>query len=94
MGIKNQEKKDKMDHQAAIETLSGYGRSLFDEEVKWYNYEEQMKAYSKMYPELLFIINGQGEEHDDLFNAYFKDGKVQKCSAIITFDEYDESKLK
>jgi len=68
--------------------------SLFEDEEKWYSCEEDMKRYSKLYPEFIFKISGVGEEHDDLWEMYCKNGKLQFCPAHITFDEYDENKLK
>lgn len=52
-----------------------------------------MKNLSKKFPSVLFILEGEGEENDDIWKKYFKDGKVQECAAKITFDPYDETKL-
>ena len=61
---------------------------------KWYDWKIHMRALSKEYPELLFTLDGKGEEHGDLWKAYFKNGKVQTAEAIIGFAPFDESKLK
>lgn len=61
--------------------------------VKWYDHENDMKHISRLYPNLVFKLEGFGEDNDDIWVKYFKDGKMQECKAKITFDEYDESKL-
>lgn len=68
--------------------------SLMLYDAKWYDYDKNMKQISQMYPNTVFKLQGNGEENGDLWVAYYKDGKVQSCQAKITFDPYDESKLK
>jgi hypothetical protein len=52
-----------------------------------------MRKVSKHYPDLVFKLSGEGEESGDVWVEYYKNGKMQRCSTKITFDEYDESKL-
>ena len=63
-------------------------------EAKWYEWETDMKTISKMYPGVLFTLEGEGEESGDLWQAYFKDGKVQVSRARIEFDAFDPEKLR
>ena len=62
-------------------------------DMKWYEWQEHMVKFSMEFPEVLFKLEGKGEEHGDLWVAYIKNGKVQLCKAKITFDDFDESKL-
>lgn len=64
------------------------------EETKWYESDEEMKAFSLKHPGVLFEMYREGEDNDDLSKTYYKDGKMQQSGAIITYDEFDESKLK
>lgn len=62
--------------------------------VKWYGHEADMRSLSEKYPNIVFVLHGEGEENDDVWYKYFKNGKMQSCYAKITFDEYDENKLR
>ncbi|PFE80041.1 hypothetical protein CN333_00155 [Bacillus thuringiensis] len=62
-------------------------------ETKWYDHETEMSAISRLYPDVIFELSGEGEESGDLWRDYYKNGKIQRCPAKITYDEYDESKL-
>ena len=62
--------------------------------AKWYDWEEDMCLLSKRFPELLFCLRGEGETGDDLWDAYFINGKIHYCPAVITYDDFDPSKLK
>jgi hypothetical protein len=64
------------------------------DESKWYGHEEDMIRLSLLYPDVVFKLHGEGEENDDMYDKYFKNGKMQSCYAKITYDEYDESQLK
>jgi hypothetical protein len=64
------------------------------DEAKWYNHEKDMVRLSLKFPDVVFELRGEGEENDDMWYKYFKNGKMQSCYAKITYDEYDESKLK
>ena len=60
----------------------------------WYECEEHMKQVSKLFPDQLLSVEVEGEESGDIWKGYFKNGKMQICNAIITFEPYDETKLK
>jgi hypothetical protein len=70
-----------------------YVDSLFQEGVKWYDCDEDMREFSKRYPEVLFIIYGEGEEMGDIWELYTKNGKQQRCDAEVTIPEYDLEKM-
>ena len=74
--------------------ISGYSIEFaLDDSCKWYKHEQDMKELSKFYPETTFLLEGQGEESEDIWRKYFKNGKMQVCKAEIVFPAFDESKL-
>lgn len=66
---------------------------IFEDEVKWYEHESDMLNFSKRHPDLIFILNGVGEYDNDIWRKYFKNGKIQRALAKISFDNFDESAL-
>jgi hypothetical protein len=61
---------------------------------KWYDHERDMKSFSKVFPGILFTLHGIGEEPNDQWYKYFKDGKMQIAKAQISFEPFDPKKLK
>jgi len=60
---------------------------------KWYNYKDNLKEFSKKYPDAIFCLHGKGEENGDIWNLYAKNGKVQLEKAQIVIAPYDPNKL-
>jgi len=79
------------DYEEIVSDEVGY--HPFDDETKWYSFEKDMKKVSKENPETLFKLSGEGEENGDLWEAYFKNGKMQMCKAIVTYNEFNENEL-
>lgn len=65
-----------------------------EESCKWYDHEKQLIAFSKEQPNWLFTLSGTGEESGDIWKKYFVNGKIQSAKAVITFEDFDERKLK
>jgi hypothetical protein len=55
--------------------------------IKWYDCTNEMTEISKKFPGVLFEVEGHGEESEDIWKAYFKDGKSQYVKAKIVFEE-------
>jgi len=58
-------------------------------EVKWYDCEDDMIKISKLYPNILFTVKGDGEESGDIWKHYFKYGKkhIGEPEFVWPFDE-------
>lgn len=61
--------------------------------VKWYDHVDDMKAFSRNYPDHLFILDGIGED-SERFRIYFKNGKTQDAQPRTVYDDFDPGKLK
>lgn len=64
------------------------------ETYKWYGHMDDVKELSTHFPDVVFVLYGEGEESGDLWYKYFKNGKVQECPGSVTFPPYDESRLR
>jgi len=62
-------------------------------ERKWYDYQENMITLSKLYPDTLFEVDGDGEESGDVWKHYFKNGKDKKIQPEMRWPKFDESSL-
>ena len=51
--------------------------------VTWRYHEKDMMDISKRFPNMVFQLRGQGEDHDDLWEKYFQNGDCEKCRAEI-----------
>lgn len=81
-----------IDHEKEISDSTSYD-DCFDHAIKWYEHEEDMRAYSAWHPDLIFELKGEGEEAGDLWIEYYKNGKMQRCEAQIMYAKFDESEL-
>lgn len=65
-------------------------QDVFEEPCKWYDYQEGMKKFSKMFPKYVFLLEGCGEEKGDHWYKYYMNGKMQdvtpKQPKILPFD--------
>lgn len=59
----------------------------------WYHYRANMVQVSRHWPKVLFELHGDGEEKDDQWKEYFRQGKVQRIEPTITWPEFDETQL-
>lgn len=60
---------------------------------KWYDWEEDMAALSKKFPNFLFLLEGDGEYRDDVWGAYFLDGLIMRDARKIVVEAFDPGLL-
>lgn len=61
--------------------------------AKWYDYEDNMIALSEKFPDILFELDGNGEDSEDFWIEYFCGGRHQYCRGEITYEEPDMAAL-
>lgn len=63
---------------------------------KWYEHDEDMKALSLKFQDVIFMLHGEGEEEKDKWNKYYLNGMVQTCNAsiVVTYPEFNFKELK
>jgi len=60
--------------------------------AKWYEYNDDMKNLSLIFPKFLFCLEGVGEDWDDRWRAYYHYGESEFCPAQIIFKEPERIK--
>lgn len=54
---------------------------------KWYDWVEDMLELSKKYPDVLFTLDGAGEEPGDIWSCWFADGKKYFATVEMRYPE-------
>jgi len=60
---------------------------------KWHDHSKDMKVFSALHPHALFKLSGEGEDAEDLWREYHKNGKVQVCKAVIAYPQFNSYSL-
>lgn len=60
---------------ASVEALVSY--NPFEGSTKWYDHEANLKTVSRGYPDVLVIIDGEGEEVNDKWRMFVQNGKTE-----------------
>lgn len=83
---------------AKLEEISGDNWDGGDGEYytygKWYESSSDLIELSKQYPEILFTLEGDGEEYNDFWKMYVQNGKKQETFGNIVYEDYDPEKMK
>jgi len=64
------------------ETLN-FSVGFESENSKWYDHEADMVEFSKKFPNVTFLLHGEGEDNGDIWDKHFRNGKKQICRASI-----------
>lgn len=63
---------------------------FYSDSETWYDHDDDMLLLSRRFPNILFILYGDGESTDDMWYTYYANGKMQYCPAEITFPAFNE----
>lgn len=64
------------------------------ESMKWYDWEKDMQRLSTFSDNIVWVIDGDGEDNGDIWRFYYKGGRRQNAYARIEYDDYAEDLLK
>ena len=59
--------------------------------MKWYDHDDDLIALSKKFPDVTFVLYGEGEERDDNWITYYKNGDYEYCNGRIVYDRPTKS---
>jgi len=62
-------------------------------ESKWPQRDEELRAFSKKHPDILFFFKVDFADIEEWFHLYVLDGKIQKCLATITYPPFNPDLL-
>lgn len=57
-----------------------------EDSMKWYDFESDMMKLGELFPEMIFVLYGEGEEKDDIWRLYIKGKEAEFQTAHIYFD--------
>jgi hypothetical protein len=62
-----------------LEDISEYSIDLGElgDDMKWYDHESNIKELSKLFPNHFFFVEGEGEEHGDMWKTITKAGEIK-----------------
>lgn len=55
--------------------------------VKWYDHPTDMVHVAEKFPEMYFMLEGNGEEFGDFWREYYHDMDVEYCRGDIVFEQ-------
>lgn len=74
---------------AAIEVQSGYDESDNGQmQCKWYSWQEDMIEVSKLFPDTVIHLDGDGEESGDNWKAQFLNGEYDIVHVEMMFPPF------
>lgn len=59
----------------------------FSDSCKWYDHEDHMAQFSYDHPDETFILEGRGEDDDDVWKLWVRNGHTCRVKAEIVFRE-------
>ena len=62
--------------------------ALSGEPLKWYEWEDDMRYISSLYPTVLFTITGEGEDREDTWKARIFNQVIDIAESTIVFEEH------
>jgi hypothetical protein len=79
-----------------LQDFEAFGDGWVLSDTTWYTHEEELKDFSRHFSETLFILTGEGDESDDRWKLYVKNGKVWRATGQVevVFPPFSEDKLR
>jgi len=75
----------------AVYSMEKESESVSCYDVKWYSHVADISAMSNFIKDVTFMLHRDGEGESDIERIYFRNGKIQHCAVIITFEEFVEA---
>lgn len=76
--------------EAAFYALNEDG--YYNEEAKWYGSDRDLARFSLLYPDLIFVLHGDGEESEDFWMLVMRNGRAYRRNAIMPRFDFNDVK--
>ncbi len=73
--------------------LEDFHESGMNGYTKWYEHDRDMLRLSRTFPDVLFVLWGEGEDPGDLWKCYYLGGRVQEAPARVEYPPFDTEEL-
>ena len=60
--------------------------------VIWYEHHEDMIELSMVFPNLYFVLHGEGDDREDVWDSHYKNGMFQELHVSLVMPEIDPFK--
>lgn len=60
--------------------------------VIWYEHHEDMIELSMAFPDLYFVLHGEGDDREDVWDSHYKNGMFQELYVSLVMPEIDPLK--
>lgn len=77
--------KEEMDQESGYEFENEGGYIASSDCIKWYDWTPDMKKVSQKFPEVLIMVEGEGEESGDVWQCYFHNGRHEHIPGEVVF---------
>ena len=80
------------DHPNVIAELSKISRYDFTNsgilcDAKWYDVEQDLATLTRIFPNVVIVVDADGEEKGDVYRIYAHQGSVEFVNPVITWSE-------
>lgn len=69
------------------------GIYISDDCYKWYDHDDDMVQFSLNHPNVLFILTGYGEDREDIWRSYYRNGSFYTVNPEVKFPPFDPDEL-
>lgn len=78
---------------AVLEQTEWWSSIEDGEAQKWYSRHTDIREVAMQFPDVVFTLQGHGENATDMWRTYFQADFCYTVKAVITYPEFDPDKL-
>jgi len=75
---------------AAAGTTTSNRASFETDDIKWYEWQTDLKELSVHFPHVTIDVEGFGEENGDIWKARIRNGETEVVKSVLTFPDFEQ----